>query len=90
MPTTAASAASGCTGLLRAFLGEAAFFGVDIGQSSQPITLVIEVGDVDLDQRVKLWEAATGKLLATLQGARWRDFDSSLESGWKEPGLGFW
>jgi hypothetical protein len=28
----AASAASGCTGLLRAFLGEAAFFGVAIGQ----------------------------------------------------------
>src|SRR6202035_2214297 len=26
------SAASGCTGLLRAFLGEAAFFGVGIGQ----------------------------------------------------------
>ena len=32
MPTTAASAASGCTGLLRAFLGAAAFFGVGIGQ----------------------------------------------------------
>ena len=32
LPTTAASAASGCTGLLRAFLGVAAFFGVDIGQ----------------------------------------------------------
>ena len=32
LPTTAASAASGCTGLLRAFLGEAAFFGVGIGQ----------------------------------------------------------
>src|SRR5271166_1940273 len=30
--TTAASAASGCTGLLRAFLGEAAFFGVGNGQ----------------------------------------------------------
>ena len=32
LPTTAASAASGCTGLLRAFLGAAAFFGVGIGQ----------------------------------------------------------
>src|SRR5271166_5321209 len=32
LPTTAASAASGCTGLLRAFFGEAAFFGVGIGQ----------------------------------------------------------
>src|SRR5260370_32827700 len=32
LPTTAASAASGCTGLLRAFLAEAAFFGVGIGQ----------------------------------------------------------
>src|SRR5271157_5762399 len=32
LPTTAASAASGCTGLLRAFLGEVAFFGVGIGQ----------------------------------------------------------
>src|SRR6202045_561972 len=32
LPTTAASAASGCTGLLRAFLGVAAFFGVGIGQ----------------------------------------------------------
>src|SRR6266446_2558321 len=32
LPTTAASAASGCTGFLRAFLGAAAFFGVDIGQ----------------------------------------------------------
>src|SRR6266404_834507 len=31
-PTTAASAASGCTGLLRALLAEAAFFGVGIGQ----------------------------------------------------------
>ena len=31
-PTTAVSAASGCTGLLRAFLGAAAFFGVGIGQ----------------------------------------------------------
>ena len=30
--TTAASAAPGCTGLLRAFLEEAAFFGVGIGQ----------------------------------------------------------
>src|SRR6516165_11924610 len=32
LPTTAASAASGCTGLLRAFLVVAAFFGVGIGQ----------------------------------------------------------
>src|SRR5215831_16822575 len=32
LPTTVASAASGCTGLLRAFLGAAAFFGVGIGQ----------------------------------------------------------
>src|SRR6266403_5822452 len=32
LPTTAASAASGCTGLLRAFLGASAFFGVGIGQ----------------------------------------------------------
>src|SRR6266478_3533480 len=32
LPTTAASAASGCTGLLRAFLGAAAFLGVGIGQ----------------------------------------------------------
>jgi hypothetical protein len=32
LPTTAVSAASGCTGLLRAFLGAAAFFGVGIGQ----------------------------------------------------------
>src|SRR5258707_15867909 len=32
LPTTAASAASGCTGLLRAFLGAAAFFGVGIEQ----------------------------------------------------------
>src|SRR5271157_5572260 len=32
LPTTAASAASGCTGLLREFLGEAAFFGVGIRQ----------------------------------------------------------
>ena len=32
LPTTAASAASGCTGLLRAFFGAAAFFGVGIGQ----------------------------------------------------------
>jgi len=32
LPTTAASAASGCTGLLRAFWGVAAFFGVGIGQ----------------------------------------------------------
>src|ERR1700687_1221436 len=32
LPTTAASAASGCTGLLRALLAEAAFFGVGIGQ----------------------------------------------------------
>src|ERR1700737_1998131 len=32
LPTTAASAASGCTGLLRAFLGAAAFFGVGIRQ----------------------------------------------------------
>src|SRR6516162_2965123 len=31
-PTTAVSAASGCTGLLRAFLGAAAFLGVGIGQ----------------------------------------------------------
>ena len=31
LPTTAASAASGCTGLLRAFLGDAAFFGLGIG-----------------------------------------------------------
>src|SRR6266403_1472515 len=31
-PTTAASAASGCTGLLRALLAEAAFFGAGIGQ----------------------------------------------------------
>jgi hypothetical protein len=32
LPTTAASAASGCTGLLRALLADAAFFGVGIGQ----------------------------------------------------------
>src|ERR1700736_3108834 len=32
LPTTAASAASGCTGLLRAFLGATAFFGDGIGQ----------------------------------------------------------
>src|SRR5258707_11257660 len=32
LPTTAASAASGCTGLLKAFLEAAAFFGVGIGQ----------------------------------------------------------
>src|SRR6266567_7822370 len=32
LPTTADSAASGCTGLLRAFLGAAAFLGVGIGQ----------------------------------------------------------
>ena len=32
MPTTAASAASGWTGLLRAFLGAAAFLGVGIEQ----------------------------------------------------------
>ena len=32
LPTTAASAASGCTGLLRAFLELAAFFGVGIRQ----------------------------------------------------------
>src|SRR5438132_2955448 len=32
LPTTVASAASGCTGLLRAFLGAAAFFEVGIGQ----------------------------------------------------------
>src|SRR5580693_3363046 len=32
LPTTAASAASGCTGLLRAFWGTSAFFGVGIGQ----------------------------------------------------------
>ena len=32
LPTTVASAASGCTGLLRAFLGAAAFFGVGIRQ----------------------------------------------------------
>src|SRR6202795_3624898 len=32
LPTTVASAESGCTGLLRAFLAEAAFFGVGIGQ----------------------------------------------------------
>src|SRR5215470_7978789 len=31
-PTTAVSAASGCTGLLRAFLGAAAFLAVGIGQ----------------------------------------------------------
>src|SRR5215472_16907411 len=31
-PTTAVSAASGCTGLLRAFLGAASFLGVGIGQ----------------------------------------------------------
>ena len=31
-PTNAVSAASGCTGLLRAFLGAAAFLGVGIGQ----------------------------------------------------------
>src|SRR5262249_6838858 len=31
-PTTAVSAASGCTGLLRAFLGVAAFLEVGIGQ----------------------------------------------------------
>src|SRR5262249_42959932 len=34
-PTTAVSAASGCTGLLRAFLGVAAFLGVGIGQSER-------------------------------------------------------
>jgi len=33
LQTTAASVASGCTGLLRAFLGTATFFGVGIGQS---------------------------------------------------------
>ena len=32
LPTTAASVASGCTGLLKAFLEAAAFFGVGIGQ----------------------------------------------------------
>src|SRR5208282_1864455 len=32
LSTTAASAASGCTGLLRAILGAAAFFGAGIGQ----------------------------------------------------------
>src|SRR6266403_3664187 len=32
LPTTAASAASGCTGLLRACVGLAAFFGLGIGQ----------------------------------------------------------
>src|SRR5258707_12282235 len=32
LPTTAASAVSGCTGLLRALLAGAAFFGIGIGQ----------------------------------------------------------
>src|SRR5260370_8852316 len=32
LPTTAASAVSGCTGLLRALLAGAAFFGLGIGQ----------------------------------------------------------
>ena len=41
------------------------------------------------DQTVKLWEAATGKLLSTLQGYTGRCFKLSVESGWKDPGLGF-
>ena len=42
------------------------------------------------DQTVKLWEAATGKLLTTLQGHTGPVLQRSLESGWKDPGLGFW
>src|SRR4029077_10410456 len=37
LPTTAASAASGCTGLLRAFLEAATFFGVGIGQLERAV-----------------------------------------------------
>ena len=41
------------------------------------------------DQTVKLWEAATGKLLTTLQGHTGAGLQRGLESGWKDPGLGF-
>src|SRR5215813_1590322 len=37
LPTTVASAASGCTGLLRAFLGAAAFSGVGIAQLERAV-----------------------------------------------------
>ena len=43
-----------------------------------------------LDKTVKLWEAATGKLLGTLQGHADEVCKRSVESGWKDPGLGFW
>ena len=41
------------------------------------------------DKTVKLWEAATGKLLATLQGHTGECRRRCVESGWKDPGLGF-